>query len=250
MTRVPRYAKAPRGTNMNARWFLPFELTLLSLAALFACAPAARAQSGDDAPAKQAVPADQPVLEKRAPRYQLRSSDVLKISFPITPEFDQTVTVQPDGYITLRGAGDLYVEELTVPQVIEAIQRAYSKVLHDPIIDVLLTDFEKPYFIAGGQVSKPGKYDLRGDTTVAEAVEIAGGFTEKSKHSKVVIYRRLPNGWQEVSQLDMKKMLSRNDLTEDVHLHPGDLIYVPQNDLSKIKSFIPSTGLGMSIPVM
>jgi protein involved in polysaccharide export with SLBB domain len=236
---------------MNARWFLSFELTLLSVAALLACAPAARAQSGDDeAAAKQSVPADQPVLEKRAPRYQLRSSDVLKISFPITPEFDQTVTVQPDGYITLRGAGDLYVEELSVPQVIEAIQRAYSKVLHDPIIDVLLTDFEKPYFIAGGQVSKPGKYDLRGDTTVAEAVEIAGGFTDKSKHSNVVIYRRQPNGWLKVSQLDMKKMLSRNDLTEDVHLHPGDLIYVPQNGLSKIKSFIPSTGLGMSIPVM
>lgn len=236
---------------MNARWFLSFELMLLSVAALFACAPAARAQSGsDEAAAKQAVPADQPVLEKRAPRYQLRSSDVLKISFPITPEFDQTVTVQPDGYITLRGAGDLYVEELSVPQVIEAIKRAYSKVLHDPIIDVLLTDFEKPYFIAGGQVSKPGKYDLRGDTTVAEAVEIAGGFTEKSKHSNVVIYRRQPDGWLKVSQLDMKKMLSRNDLTEDVHLHPGDLIYVPQNGLSKIKSFIPSTGLGMSIPVM
>jgi protein involved in polysaccharide export with SLBB domain len=237
---------------MNAKRIRSFEGLLLILATLLACIAApANAQSAEDrAASAQAPPADQPVLEKRAPRYQLRSSDILKISFPITPEFDQTVTVQPDGYITLRGAGDLYAEGLTVPQVIEAIQKAYSKVLHEPIIDVLLTDFEKPYFIAGGQVSKPGKYDLRGDTTVAEAVEIAGGFTEKSKHSKVVIYRRQPNGWLEVSQLDMKKMLARNDLTEDVHLHPGDLIYVPQNNLSKIKSFIPSTGLGMSIPVM
>lgn len=204
------------------------------------------------ATAKQpaASTSDQPVLEKRAPRYLVRSSDVLKISFPITPEFDQTVMIQPDGYITLRGAGDLYIEGMTVPQVVDAIKKAYSKVLHDPLIDVMLTDFEKPYFIAGGEVSRPGKYDLRGDTTVAEAVEIAGGFTEKSKHSKVVIYRREPTGWLEVSQLDLKKMLNRNDLTEDVHLHPGDLIYVPQNNLSKIKSFIPSTGLGMSIPVM
>ncbi len=211
----------------------------------------ADAQSGgEQATANQIVTADQPVLEKRAPRYQVRSSDVLKISFPITPEFDQTVMIQPDGYITLRAAGDLYVEGKSVPEVIDAIKKAYAKTLHDPLIDVLLTDFEKPYFIAGGQVEKPGKYDLRGDTTVAEAVQIAGGFTDKSKHSRVVIYRREPDGWLKVSQLDMKKMLARNDLTEDVHLHPGDLIYVPQNNLSKIKSFIPSTGLGMSIPVM
>lgn len=207
--------------------------------------------SGDaQSAAKQSAAANEPVLEKRAPRYQVRSSDVLQISFPITPEFDQTVMIQPDGYITLRGAGDVYIEGMTVPQAVDAIKTAYSKILHDPLIDVLLTDFEKPYFIAGGQVSKPGKYDLRGDTTVTEAVEIAGGFTDKSKHSKVVIYRREPTGWLEVSQLDLKKMLNRNDLTEDVHLHPGDLIYVPQNNMSKIKAFIPSTGLGMSIPVM
>ncbi len=233
-------------------------ILLTAAALLMACTAsqksilaAAPAQSGNEqANASRPAAADRPLLEKRAPRYQLRSTDVLKISFPITPEFDQTVTVQPDGYITLRAAGDLYIQGLTVPEVIDAIKRAYSKTLHDPLIDVLLTDFEKPYFIAGGQVEKPGKYDLRGDTTVAEAVQIAGGFTEKSKHSKVVVYRREPDGWLKVSQLDMKKMLNENDLTEDVHLHPGDLIYVPQNGLSKIKSFIPSTGLGMSIPVM
>jgi polysaccharide export outer membrane protein len=233
-------------------------ILLTAAALLMACTAsqksilaAAPAQSGNEqANASRPAAADRPLLEKRAPRYQLRSTDVLKISFPITPEFDQTVTVQPDGYITLRAAGDLYIQGLTVPEVIDAIKRAYSKTLHDPLIDVLLTDFEKPYFIAGGQVEKPGKYDLRGDTTVAEAVQIAGGFTEKSKHSKVVVYRREPDGWLKVSQLDMKKMLNENDLTEDVHLHPGDLIYVPQNGLSKIKSFIPSTGLGMSIPVI
>jgi len=243
---------------MNQRLASFLGLFLLTVAILSLCGvrgecvlAAAKGQSGDEkATVSETVPANHPLLEKRAPRYQVRSSDVLKISFPITPEFDQTVMIQPDGYITLRAAGDLYVEGKTLPEVIDAIKRTYSNVLHDPLIDVLLTDFEKPYFIAGGQVEKPGKYDLRGDTTVAEAVQIAGGFTEKSKHSKVVIYRREPDGWLKVSQLDMKKMLSQNDLTEDVHLHPGDLIYVPQNNLSKIKSFIPSTGLGMSIPVM
>jgi hypothetical protein len=52
--------------------------------------------------------------------------------------------------------------------------------LHNPIINVVLKDFEKPYFIAGGQVAHPGKFDLRDDTTLTEAIAIAGGFTGKA----------------------------------------------------------------------
>jgi polysaccharide export outer membrane protein len=204
---------------------------------------------GEQATATQTLAGDRSDLEKRNPRYLVRSSDVLEISFPITREFDQTETVQPDGYIRLRGAGDVYVEGKSVPEIIEALKVAYAKILHDPVIDVLLKDFEKPFFIAGGQVSRPGKYELRGDLTVTEAVQIAGGFTDKSKHSKVVVYRRVPQGWVDVKRLDVKQMLAHNDLTEDIHLHPGDMIYVPQNGISKIKSFLPSTGLGMSMPV-
>jgi polysaccharide export outer membrane protein len=207
----------------------------------------------DQSPTDPAAPdpvesKDRPALQKRNPRYLVRSSDILQLSFPVTPEFDQLVTVQPDGYISLHGAGDLYVEGKSVPEIIDLLKAAYAKILHEPIIDILLKDFEKPYFIVGGQVTRPGKYDLRGDTTVTEAVQIAGGFTEKSKHSKVVIYRRVSEGWVEVKELDVKKMLAKNDLNEDIHLHPGDMIYVPQNGISKIKAFLPSTGLGMSMP--
>ncbi|MGH9703844.1 MAG: polysaccharide biosynthesis/export family protein [Candidatus Acidiferrales bacterium] len=210
--------------------------------------PAGEPSTTDPATPETPPSKDRPALQKRNPRYLVRSSDVLQISFPVTPEFDQLVTVQPDGYISLHGAGDIYVEGKTVPEIIELLKGAYAKILHEPIIDILLKDFEKPYFIVGGQVTRPGKYDLRGDTTVTEAVQIAGGFTEKSKHSKVVIYRRVSEGWMEVKELDVKKMLAKNDLNEDIHLHPGDMIYVPQNGISKIKSFLPSTGLGMSLP--
>jgi polysaccharide export outer membrane protein len=205
-------------------------------------------QSSEPATNDPAESKDRPALQKRNPRYLVRTSDVLQITFPITPEFDQIVTVQPDGYISLHGASDLYVEGKSVPEIIEAIKGGYAKILHEPIIDILLKDFEKPYFIAGGELSRPGKYELRGDTTVTEAIAIAGGFTEKSKHSKVVIYRRVPEGWVEVKQLNVKEMLAHNNLNEDIHLHPGDMIYVPKSTFSKIKAFLPGTGLGMSIP--
>lgn len=189
-----------------------------------------------------------PVAAERYPRYLLRASDVLQITFPISPEFDQTLAVQPDGYISLRGVGDLYIAGKSLPELTEALRKAYEQFLHEPIINVQLKDFEKPYFVAGGEFGRPGKYELRGDTTVAEAVAIAGGFTDKAKHSEVVLFRRVPGGWAEARRMNVKHMLADKDLSEDAHLRPGDLIYVPKNNLSKVRQFIPNTGFGFTMP--
>lgn len=189
-----------------------------------------------------------PTPAQRYSRYLLRSSDVLQLTFPISPEYDQTVTVQPDGYISLRGVGELRVTGKSVPEITEDLKKAYGQFLHDPVITIELKDFEKPYFIAGGQFGKPGKYELRGDTTVTEAISIAGGFTEKAKHSDVVLYRRVPSGWVQAKRLNIKEMLASRNLSEDIHLQPGDFIYVPQNSLSKIRQFIPNPGIGATIP--
>jgi polysaccharide export outer membrane protein len=118
--------------------------------------------------------------------------------------------------------------------------------LQNPAFTVELKDFEKPYFIASGQVTRPGKYELRGDTTVAQAVAVAGGFNEKAKHSQVLLFRRVSDEWVEVKQLDMKKMFQEANLSEDLHLQPGDMLFVPQNFLSKVKSFIPAARMSLS----
>jgi hypothetical protein len=48
-----------------------------------------------------------------------------------------------------------------------------------------------------------------------------------------------------VKQIDVKKMLQNRDLREDVHLRPGDMIFVPKTALSKLERFIPVPSLGM-----
>ena len=121
----------------------------------------------------RAAPWQLPVLQHRNHRYQLHSADVLELHFPFTPEFNQTVTVQPDGFITLRGIDDIHVEGLTLPEVSNSLRIAYGRILHEPMINIELKDFEKPYFVVGGEVGHPGKFDLRGETTVAQAVAIA-----------------------------------------------------------------------------
>jgi len=127
---------------------------------------------------------------------------------------------------------------MNLPQLRVAIQRAYSGILKNPEISIELREFEKPYFIAGGQVGKPGKYELIGDTTVSEGVAMAGGFTEAAKHSQVLLVRRVSDNQIEVKKLNLKAMMAQADMREDVHLEPGDQLFIPQNFISKLKDFV------------
>ncbi len=183
-----------------------------------------------------------PHFQTRQPRYQLAAGDSIELSFLLTAEYNQTVSVQPDGYITLREVGDLFVQGKTVPELREVISAAYSKILHDPEITILLKEFDKPHFTATGQVGHPGKYDLRAGTRVSEALAIAGGFTEKAKDSQVLLFRRVSDDWVEAKLLDMKAIY-KGRFEEDVDLRPGDMLFVPQNRISKIKPFLPTYGL-------
>jgi polysaccharide export outer membrane protein len=181
---------------------------------------------------------NRPALQQRNPRYQVQRDDILIITFALSPELNQTVTIQPDGYINLQGAGSAYVQGLTVPEVVVAVKKAYANILHDPIVDVDLKDFQKPFFVALGQVGKPGQYDLRYDMTVTEAIGIAGGFTAGAK-TQVLLYHRVSNEWSEVKLLNIKDILHGNNVNEDAHLMPGDMIFVPEKFITKFRKYVP-----------
>src|ERR1700733_7431781 len=82
-----------------------------------------------------------PGLNERNPRYRLRRGDTFDLDFALSPEFNQTVAVQPDGYVTLKEAGSIFVEGQTVPELTETVKVAYAKTLHDPVITIALKDF-------------------------------------------------------------------------------------------------------------
>jgi polysaccharide export outer membrane protein len=236
-----------------------FRATAIGVAFLFLCEPAAlvaqTAQPAPDADISSKPAAvlntdqpdpDRPALEHRFPRYKIQRDDVLFLTFPLSTEFNQTVTVQPDGYVNLQGAGGLYIQGMTIPQVIEAFKHAYAKILHDPIIDVDLTDFQKPFFIVSGQVGKPGQYDLRYDTTVSEAIAIAGGFTPQAK-TQVFLYHRISDGWVEVKKLNLKDILHGKNVNEDAVMKPGDMIFVPEKFITNFRKYVPySVGMYLS----
>jgi polysaccharide biosynthesis/export protein len=189
-----------------------------------------------------------PQLGGRRPLYRLTHSDVVALTFTLSPEFDQILTIQPDGYVALKDAGPVLAQGLTVEEFRLAVGKAYAGYLHDPQVAVALQGFEHPYFVAGGEVRKPGKYELRADTSIMEAVQIAGGFTHEAKHSQVLLFRHVNDDLIEAHVFDLKKMLKERNLGEGSQLRPGDLVFVPQNSISKIEQFLskPSFGMYMS----
>ena len=182
----------------------------------------------------------QPQLQQRNPRYIIQRQDVLLLTFPLTPEFNQTVTVQPDGYVNLQDAESLHVQGLTVPEMTAALQNAYGHVLHNPAINVDLVDFQKPLFTVSGQVGKPGQYELRADTTVAEALAVAGGMTQAAK-TQVFLFHRTSTDWFAVREVNMKDILRGKNVNEDAHLQPGDMIYVPEKFIANFRKYVPYT---------
>jgi len=181
------------------------------------------------------------------PLYRLNRSDVVALSFTLSPEFDQTLTIQPDGYIALKDAGPVLAQGLTLEEFRLAVGRAYAGYLHDPQVAVALREFEHPYFVAGGEVGKPGKYELRADTSIIEAVEIAGGLTHEARHSQVLLFRRVNDDLVEAHVFNLKKMLKEKSLGEVPQLRPGDLVFVPQNSISKIERFLSKPSLSMYV---
>ena len=203
-------------------------------------------QTGAQTPGSPTVAAQDsstPQFSDRYPRYQIAAGDSMDVLFTFTPEYNQTVTVQPDGFISLRDVGDVHVQGKTIPELTDFLQKKYSSILNKPNVSIVLKDFEKPHFIVTGQVGRPGKYELRSDTTLMEAVGIAGGLLTSSKHSQVILFRRVPNrdGWMEAKNINLKEVYD-GKYKEDLHLRPGDLVFVPKNTLSKIHDFLP-TGL-------
>jgi len=202
---------------------------ILSLAVLILALPmVARAQD-------QRPPRLTTVTEER---YRLQPSDVLEVSFRYSPEFNQTVTVQPDGYISLEVSGDLKVAGTTVEEARRMILKKASERLQDPVATVMLKEFQRPYFVVAGEVAQPGRIEMRERVTALQAIMLAGGMKESAKSSQVVVFRKINSDMAEVKLLNLKSIRRTSDLENDLTLQPGDMVFVPRDKMTKIERFM------------
>ena len=190
--------------------------------------------------AQKPAPAQRPRLTAFGveERYVLHPGDVLDIEYRYTPEFNQTVSVQPDGYISLQIGGDLKVGGRNLEQVRNLILTKARTRLESPELTVVLKEFQKPYVVVSGEVVQPGKFELRESLTAIQAVLLAGGFKDSAKSSQILVFRKLNADTAEVRSLNFRTLKRTSDLENDLTLQPGDMILVPRNRISKIERYV------------
>lgn len=185
------------------------------------------------------------VAQEVDPVYQLRAGDEISLKYRYTPEFDQTVKVQPDGYVSLELIGECRLAGLTLAQAKKMILERAQTRLKDPELSLTLKEFEAPFFVVAGEVVKPGKFDLRGQMTALRAVMLAGGFNDRAKTSAIAVIRRLPSGNSETKVIDLKDATRKSGAVGDLVLRAGDVVIVPQNSITRIERVTKAINIGM-----
>jgi polysaccharide biosynthesis/export protein len=178
------------------------------------------------------------------PRYTLRPGDVLDLEYRYTPEFNQSVTILPDGYVSLDVVGSVRLAGLTLDQAHDLIIQKAQVRLRDPELNLVLKDFQAPYVAVAGEVGKPGKIELRENITAIQAILLCGGFLESARSSQVVLFRRISSDTAEVRILNLKKLKNTADLEHDVLLEPGDMLLVPRNKLEGLSRYMKLLNVG------
>jgi len=168
------------------------------------------------------------------PAYRIYPGDVLDVSAPSAPELNRTVTVEPDGRISLPLIGVVMAADRTVPDLAQTLTHIYSGQLVRPEIDVDVKSATPLRIFVGGEVGKPGVYDMPGDINALQAVILAGGFTPNAKMSDVVIIRRGPGGRAMMRTVDLHKAVFSASVTDAIPLRRFDVIYVARTGLANI----------------
>lgn len=187
--------------------------------------------------------AQQPELHQR-PRYLLRAGDILQLQYRLTPEFNQSVTVQPDGYVDINIVGEVYVAGLTMTQAHDLFIQKESSRLKDPELNLVLEEFTRPYVVVAGEVTKPGQIEVRDQMSALSAIMMAGGFTNNAKSGQIIVFRKVNDSIAEVKQLNLTRVTKTTQLEHDMSLQPGDIVYVPHDRVSRLQHYMQLSSLG------
>lgn len=159
--------------------------------------------------------------------YIIGPADVLAIDVWKDSELTRTVTVRPDGKISLPLIGELQVSGLTTASVQRVIAQRLREYISKPQVAVIVQEVKSQTYVIVGKIARPGAYGLGKPTTVLEAIAIAGGFLDFAKASKVNIIRRQDGGSAQTLHFDYKKVIKGRNSEQNVELKSGDTIVVP-----------------------
>lgn len=164
--------------------------------------------------------------------YRIQPGDQLGLDFYMNSEFNDTVTVNPDGKVTLRMVGPIQAAGLTPDQLAASIDKAYSTELRNPGAVVHVHNMPGREIYVEGQVSKPGSFPLQPGMTMVQALALAGGVTDSADTETTVLIRRDACGQPQGSKVDLSSAINKPGTGGDVALMPHDVIVVPRSRIA------------------
>jgi len=184
------------------------------------------------------MPQTPTVNERMTNQYRLGFGDVVEVKFFNHGEYNQTVAVRPDGKISLQRVGDIDVTGMPVSTLDTIITQTYEKILVNPDVTVIVTQFGGQFVYVMGEVNQPGSYDVSKGMTVLRAIATAGGPLNSAQMNSVVLIRA--NEYQNLyaRRLNLVPADFAAIRQNDSAIQPYDLIYVPKTFVSDLEVFI------------
>ncbi|NIR51885.1 sugar transporter [candidate division KSB1 bacterium] len=188
-----------------------------------------------------------------APEYTLGFGDVLDIKFFRNTEFNETVTVRPDGRISLAKVGELYVAGMTPSKLDSVITATYGEIVRNPDVTVIVRDFGGYQVYVLGEVTKPGGIAIQRNMTVLQAIAAAGGRKISAQMGSVMILRRGKKKEIDAIKVNLKKSVDpkrRADILEnDILVEPQDIVFVPKTFIANVSDFMRQVYAGILPPL-
>lgn len=174
------------------------------------------------------------LLPEPSTNYTLGEKDVIEINVLRHPEVSGKYVINNEGNIQYEFVGDIPVTNLTKKQVTEKIVTELEKFIIAPEVTVKIVGYNSKVVYVIGEVGRPGKISIRGDSiTVREALVQAGLPTLSAKTSSSLLITPSENGKPEQIKVNVKKLLFAGDLRENHLMKPGDMLYVPPTAMAK-----------------
>jgi polysaccharide export outer membrane protein len=156
--------------------------------------------------------------------YIVNSGDQLQVEVWQNPQLTRTVTVRPDGKITLPLVNDVPAEGDTVPQFQARLTEKLKTYIKDPIVSITVLSFSQKRIFIQGQVRNSAAYNYSGELYLLQALTLAGGTTPFSEGCAVIV-RRKGNDFVRYD-VELEPVMSGLDLKQNIALQPNDVLTV------------------------
>ena len=169
--------------------------------------------------------------------YTIAPGDDLDIKFFYNPELNETITVRPDGMISLQLIDEIQAAGLKPAELDEKLTDLYARELRKPVVTVIVRSFTRQRIYVGGEVNTPGLIELPAGMTTLQAVFQSGGFMETAEPSETLVIRKGENDKPIPIRLDLAAVMDAGG-GADLQLQPDDIVYVPKSAIANANKFI------------